>query len=154
MTLSPRAIEVGARALCIAAGDDPDKMTYAHEMACTGRDREPKYRWEYWAVLAEAAISAAIAAEGLVLVPKEITTEIANRTWDSLPSHVQRGLTRPTSHFPGLNVLYRTMIAAAQPLPSPPKNSARSSAGSEQKRQVAGSNPAERASSSPQKKEG
>ena len=40
------------------------------------------------------------------------------------------------------------------PLPSPPKNSARSSAGSEQKRQVAGSNPAERASSSPQKKEG
>lgn len=43
------------------------------------------------------------------------------------------------------------------PLPSPPNISARSSAGSEQppsKRQVAGSNPAERASSSPQKMEG
>ena len=104
----------------------------------------------------EAAF-AALAAEGLIVVPKEITTEIANRTWDSLPSHVQRGLTRPTSHFPGLNVLYRTMIAAAQPLPSPPNISARSSAGSEQptsNRQVAGSNPAERASSSPQKMEG
>lgn len=62
MTLSPRAIEVGARALCIAAGDDPDKMTYAHEMACTGRDREPKYRWQYWAEFAGAAICAALAA--------------------------------------------------------------------------------------------
>ncbi len=75
MTLSPRAIEVGARALCIAAGDDPDKMTYAHEMACTGRDREPKYRWQYWAEFAEAAICAALAAEGLVLAPKEPTPQ-------------------------------------------------------------------------------
>ena len=78
MTLSPRAIEVGARALCIAAGDDPDKMTYAHEMACTGRDREPKYRWQYWAEFAEAAICAALAAEGLVLVPKEPTESEIN----------------------------------------------------------------------------
>ena len=32
MTHLSRAIEAGARALCIAAGDDPDQLTYALEM--------------------------------------------------------------------------------------------------------------------------
>lgn len=66
--ISPQAIEAGARAICTALGDDPDQLTYAHEMVCTGRDREPMHRWQYWTTHAEAAIAAALAAEGLALV--------------------------------------------------------------------------------------
>lgn len=58
-TISPRAIEAAARALCIQSGDDPDKLTYAHAMKCAGHDREPKYIWQYWVPFAEAALSAA-----------------------------------------------------------------------------------------------
>lgn len=68
MTLTDKAVEAGARALCLHAGDDPDRLTYAREMNCTGRDREPMYRWRYWVGFAEACLSA-LAAEGLVVVP-------------------------------------------------------------------------------------
>jgi hypothetical protein len=40
--LTTKAIEAAARALCVQSGDDPDKLTYAHAMQCTGHDREPK----------------------------------------------------------------------------------------------------------------
>lgn len=79
MTHLSRAIEAGARALCIAAGDDPDQLTYAHEMKCTGCNREPMHRWRYWTTFSEAVITAYEAhlkAEGLVLVPVEPTPEI------------------------------------------------------------------------------
>lgn len=56
--LDQERVERAARGLAIAAGDDPDKKTYAHDMICTGRGREPLYRWEYWAPLARAAITA------------------------------------------------------------------------------------------------
>lgn len=51
-------IEAGARALCIEAGDNPDQITYAHEMKCASHDREPKQKWEYWIPFARAAITA------------------------------------------------------------------------------------------------
>lgn len=60
MTPTEIQVEAGARAICIAAGDDPDKMTYAREMHCTGADREPKQRWEYWRAFALACLAAAL----------------------------------------------------------------------------------------------
>lgn len=53
-------VEAGARAICVAVGDDPDQMTYAREMHCTGAQREPKQRWEYWRDFSRACITAAI----------------------------------------------------------------------------------------------
>lgn len=118
MTLSPRAIEVGARALCIAAGDDPDKMTYAHEMACTGRDREPKYRWQYWAEFAEAAICAALAAEGYVVAPREPTTQQMEAAGNAVAEYAKK-MTQAGGDVDAMDyalraVIYRAMIAAAQ----------------------------------------
>jgi hypothetical protein len=52
-------VEAGARAICAHTGDDPDQMTYAHEMKCTGHDREPARRWEYWASFARAVLATA-----------------------------------------------------------------------------------------------
>lgn len=72
--MNQRALEAGARALCIAVGDDPDQLTYAHEMRCTGHDREPMHRWGYWTVHSEAVITAYEAhlkAEGFVVVPRD-----------------------------------------------------------------------------------
>lgn len=63
MNFSPRAIEAAARALCVQSGDDPDKLTYAHAMRCTGHDREPKFTWQYWLPFAEAALCAAVRAQ-------------------------------------------------------------------------------------------
>jgi hypothetical protein len=40
-------------------GDDPDQMTYAREMHCTGSEREPKQRWQYWSDFARACLAAA-----------------------------------------------------------------------------------------------
>lgn len=67
MTFTPKAIEAAARALCVQSGDDPDKLTYAHAMQCTGHDREPKFTWQYWMPFAEAALAAALAVDGLAL---------------------------------------------------------------------------------------
>jgi hypothetical protein len=53
-------IEAGARGICALTGDDPDQKTYAREMMCTGRDREPLCRWEYWAPFAKAVLVATI----------------------------------------------------------------------------------------------
>lgn len=60
MSPTEAQIETGARAICIAAGDDPDQMTYAHEMACTGRDRELKRRWQYWREFSRACLTEAL----------------------------------------------------------------------------------------------
>jgi hypothetical protein len=76
MTFSPKAIEAAARALCVQSGDDPDKLTYAHAMQCTGHDREPKFTWQYWMPFAEAALSAALAVDGMALVPLEPTAKM------------------------------------------------------------------------------
>lgn len=82
--ISPQAIEAGARAICTALGDDPDQLTYAHEMVCTGRDREPMHRWQYWTTHAEAAIAAALAAEGMALVNRADLEYIAAESGQSL----------------------------------------------------------------------
>lgn len=76
MTFSPKAIEAAARALCVQSGDDPDKLTYAHAMQCTGHDREPKFTWQYWMPFAEAALAAALAVDGVALVPREPTAKM------------------------------------------------------------------------------
>ena len=34
--LSPTALEEAAKATSISTGDEPHKLTYAHEMQCTG----------------------------------------------------------------------------------------------------------------------
>lgn len=60
MTPTEAQVEAGARAICIAAGDDPDQMTYAREMHCTGSRTEPKYRWQYWGDFSRACITAAL----------------------------------------------------------------------------------------------
>lgn len=52
-------VEAGARAICAHTGDDPDQKTYAHEMKCTGHDREPALRWEYWAPFSRAVLTSA-----------------------------------------------------------------------------------------------
>ncbi|MGB3485336.1 MAG: hypothetical protein WBB07_24365 [Mycobacterium sp.] len=72
MTHPDRAIEAGARAICIAVGDDPDQSTYAREMACSGNERGPQARWQYWTEHAAAVITAYreyLAAESFVVVP-------------------------------------------------------------------------------------
>lgn len=51
-------IEAIARALCVEAGDDPSRPSYAREMKCAGSDREPREKWEYWKPFARAAIAA------------------------------------------------------------------------------------------------
>ncbi len=58
MTDTPAMMERVARALCFAAGDDPDQQTYTWDKNCSGRDRDPRYRWEYWVPFARAAIEA------------------------------------------------------------------------------------------------
>jgi hypothetical protein len=60
MSPTEAQVEAGARAICIAAGDDPDQMTYAREMACTGREREPKLRWQYWSGFSRACLAAVL----------------------------------------------------------------------------------------------
>lgn len=60
MTPTDAQVEAGARAICVAAGDDPDQMTYAREMHCTGADREPKQRWQYWANFSRACLAAVL----------------------------------------------------------------------------------------------
>lgn len=51
-------VERVARALCSESGDSPDEFTYAYDMKCTGRDREPQFRWMYWVSFAKSAIEA------------------------------------------------------------------------------------------------
>lgn len=53
-------VEAGARAICVAAGDDPDQKTYAREMQCTGHDREPQQRWQFWSNFSRACLTAAL----------------------------------------------------------------------------------------------
>ncbi len=80
--LSPTALEEAAKAISISTGDEPSKLTYAHEMQCTGRDREPQYRWQYWTEHATAAITAYLAQrekEGFVMVPREPTVAMDER---------------------------------------------------------------------------
>lgn len=87
--LDQERVERAARGLAIAAGDEPDKKTYAHDMLCTGRDREPLYRWEYWAPLARAAITAYL-GETHVVVPLNLAqrvTSIARRNEDAPEIH-------------------------------------------------------------------
>ena len=70
--LSPTALEEAAKAISISTGDEPDKLTYAREMQCSGNDREPQYRWQYWTEHATAAITAYLAQrekEGWMMVP-------------------------------------------------------------------------------------
>lgn len=71
MTPTEAQVEAGARAICIAAGDDPDQMTYAREMHCTGSDREPKQRWQYWAGFSRACLAAAMSPAHRVCPPGE-----------------------------------------------------------------------------------
>ena len=91
--LSPTALEEAAKAISISTGDEPHKLTYAHEMQCTGRDREPKYRWQYWTEQATAAITAYLAQrekEGFVEVPLNLArrvTSIARRNEDAPEIH-------------------------------------------------------------------
>lgn len=69
--LSPTALEEAAKAISVSTGDEPDKLTYAREMQCSGADREPQYRWQYWTEHATAAITAYLAQrekEGWVMV--------------------------------------------------------------------------------------
>jgi len=60
MTPTEAQVEAGARAICIAAGDDPDKITYAHEMKCANHDREPRERWQYWIEFSRACLTAGL----------------------------------------------------------------------------------------------
>lgn len=80
MTLSPTALEAAAKAISVSTGDEPDKLTYAREMQCSGADREPQYRWQYWTEHATAAITAYLAQrekEGWVMVPRDRMAEHA-----------------------------------------------------------------------------
>ena len=113
--LSPTALEEAAKAISISTGDEPHKLTYAHEMQCTGRDREPKYRWQYWTEQATAAITAYLAQrekEGFVEVPKEASEEVVNAALDKhaeiTPCESPFG---PDGYFA---LLYRAMLAAAE----------------------------------------
>lgn len=83
-TLDAQRVEAAARGMAVAAGDDPDK-TYAHDMLCTGRDREPLYRWEYWAPLARAAITAYL-GDTHVVVPREPTEAMLEAGEDTFVS--------------------------------------------------------------------
>lgn len=109
MTLSPTALEAAAKAVSVSTGDEPDKLTYAREMQCSGADREPQYRWQYWTQHATAAITAYLAQagkEGWVLVPAEPTEAMRKAGYDG-------EYNRPVGRH--INI-YRAMIAAR---PSP-----------------------------------
>jgi len=93
MTLSPTALEEAAKAISISTGDEPSKLTYAREMQCSGNDREPQYRWQYWTEHATAAITSYLAQagkEGWVMVPLNLArrvTSIARRNEDAPEIH-------------------------------------------------------------------
>jgi len=113
--LSPTALEEAAKAISISTGDEPDKLTYAREMQCSGNDREPQYRWQYWTEHATAAITAYLAQrekEGFVEVPKEASEEVVNAALDKhaeiTPCESPFG---PDGYFA---LLYRAMLAAAE----------------------------------------
>lgn len=79
--LSPTALEEAAKAISISTGDEPSKLTYAREMQCSGNDREPQYRWQYWTEHATAAITAYLAQagkEGWVMVPRTLSNAEVN----------------------------------------------------------------------------
>jgi len=119
MTHLSRAIEAGARALCIAAGDDPDQLTYAREMHCTGNDREKKQRWQYWISHAAAVITAYEAhlmAGGLVVVPAIPTPAMIDAgVRDTDPSPQGDSWYRPIDLTDEqAEQCYRAMIAASQ----------------------------------------
>lgn len=59
--ITDQMVKAGARAMAIQAGDDPDAKTYTREMACTGSDREPRERWEFWTPFSRVVIEAALA---------------------------------------------------------------------------------------------
>jgi hypothetical protein len=71
-------VETGARAICAHTGDDPDEKTYAREMKCTGHDREPAHRWEYWAPFSRAVLTATLVTQDhptSPVVKDSLTTE-------------------------------------------------------------------------------
>ncbi|BBB99360.1 hypothetical protein M2192_001157 [Bradyrhizobium elkanii USDA 61] len=51
-------VERVSRALCIEAGDDPDKQTYSWAHRCTGHETRPQLRWMYWISFAKVALLA------------------------------------------------------------------------------------------------
>lgn len=111
--LSPTALEEAAKAISISTGDEPSKLTYAHEMQCTGRDREPQYRWQYWTEHATAAITAYLAQaekEGWVIVPREPERVVIDR---AVAFALNVSLTGDYNWSAYMSDLYRRMIHAA-----------------------------------------
>lgn len=112
--ISDDMVERAARASCIVAGDDPDQVTYAREMACTGSERTQKFRWQFWEPFARAALTAAL--EGSVAVPAWQTIETAPSACHVVATRfdecewiyaiVSSPPTKPFTHW--------------QPLPAPP----------------------------------
>ena len=62
--ITDQMVKNAARAMAGETGDDPDAKTYAREMACTGHDRGLQERWEFWAPMARAALTAALGDAG------------------------------------------------------------------------------------------
>ena len=106
--LSPTALEEAAKAISISTGDEPSKLTYAREMQCSGNDREPQYRWQYWTEHATAAITAYLAQrekEGWVMVPKVASDKMICAALDDF---VKRAGYQRFTH------IYDAMLAASQ----------------------------------------
>ena len=109
MTLSPTALEEAAKAISISTGDEPSKLTYAREMQCSGNDREPQYRWQYWTEHATAAITSYLAQagkEGWVMVPVEPSCDqlaAGMEAWGRLDDAEEE-----------VEAIYTEMLAAAQ----------------------------------------
>ena len=126
-------------------------MQVTDEMVLAALKQAPKFWRDYnsSADQMRAALEAALAAMWRPISEADRDVQALYGCWLSTGAWYQQILSSPPKAS--------AFTHRADLLPSPPKISARSSAGSEQppsKRQVAGSNPAERASFSTPKREG
>jgi hypothetical protein len=98
MTLSSRAIEAGARAMWDSLkGDTHSGIAWDHHgMALEQRERFTR--------MAQACLTAALAAEGMVLVPKEPTAEMLQA---GARSYYDENSWQPSR-------IYRAMLSAHQ----------------------------------------
>lgn len=109
MTLSPRAIEVGARALWRAS------TYHGYDDATLEREWD---RMEYIWRSQAAAVLTALAAEGYVVAPREPTTQQMEAAGNAVAEYAKK-MTQAGGDVDAMDyalraVIYRAMIAAAQ----------------------------------------
>lgn len=108
MTPHDRAIEAGARALCLATFGD--KTVHGDARCCQAGGTDGCCIQEV-KPLAKACIDAALAAEGLVVVPKDATDQMAVAGGIDCEGIIFGGAGNYPTIFDAMKKIYGTMIA-------------------------------------------